>query len=619
MKFIFYSPVHFEEWDWRNSVEHGIGGSETSHVEMAWRLKRRGHEVLSYAPIPPDCPGTWRGTVWKRFEEADFTEPGVWILYRCPGLVYEKMGERRSDQLRWLLMQDWEYNWQRQDAAALDRIMVLSRAHELYTLDRQPEFQSKMFVTSNAVKIDLIEKIEAEPIVRNPKKVIYASSPDRGLKGLLDIFKRAREVVPDLELHVFYGFNNIKKLMAADIVADKMWRQLVDHVESHADLPGFHIRGRVSQDELYREWLSAGIWCYPSNFWETSCITCMEAQCMGAIPLTTTVWAEGENTLHGIKLAGDAYNDKLVQARYVGELIRLATNPELQERIRKDMMPEARRRCDWENYVDQWMNEAIAGFVEKRASTFTSPEPPGCALCGGELDLVLSLGDQVIATLTQEKPTELPAYPLELMVCGGCDQLQLGYRHSRRIFETYEYRSGVNATMFHHLASVVQAAGPVRWQDIVVDIGANDGTLLLQYPDTVVKVAFEPSNIRPVVPYSRILYVPDFFSLATWREFFGGAKAKVVTAIAVLYSAARPDVFVQDVRSIIADNGIFIVEVQDADMMFHSGVFDTICHEHLYYFTEDTLRRLLEKAGFAVDIERVVSNGVTLRAIARPC
>ena len=47
MDFYLYSPVAFEKWDWRNSVEKGIGGSETSHVEMAWRLVARGHKVLS--------------------------------------------------------------------------------------------------------------------------------------------------------------------------------------------------------------------------------------------------------------------------------------------------------------------------------------------------------------------------------------------------------------------------------------------------------------------------------------------------------------------------------------------------------------------------------------------
>jgi len=75
MKFIFYSPVHFEKWNWTNSVEKGIGGSETSHVEMAWRLASRGHEVITYAPIPDDSPNEWRNTKWFPIEQVD------WSLY----------------------------------------------------------------------------------------------------------------------------------------------------------------------------------------------------------------------------------------------------------------------------------------------------------------------------------------------------------------------------------------------------------------------------------------------------------------------------------------------------------------------------------------------------------
>ena len=82
-----YSPVNFELWDFRNSVDRGIGGSETCHVEMAWRLARRGHTVVSYGPIPEDCPREWRGVTWKSLDDADFTQPGVWLLFRCPTVL----------------------------------------------------------------------------------------------------------------------------------------------------------------------------------------------------------------------------------------------------------------------------------------------------------------------------------------------------------------------------------------------------------------------------------------------------------------------------------------------------------------------------------------------------
>src|SRR5215831_2482688 len=99
MRFLFFSPMSFEKWSWRNSVEQGIGGSETSHVEMAWRLARRGHEVISYVPLPDDIPsGTeWRGTRWYRCEEVDWSQSGVWVIYRNPEAA-DNFPRPRADQ-----------------------------------------------------------------------------------------------------------------------------------------------------------------------------------------------------------------------------------------------------------------------------------------------------------------------------------------------------------------------------------------------------------------------------------------------------------------------------------------------------------------------------------------
>lgn len=356
MKFIFYSPVSFEPWDWRNSVEKGIGGSETSHVEMAWRLRRRGHEILSYNTLPEDSPGEWRGTTWKPLADCDFHDTGVWVWYRCPQVIAEV--EKMPGQVWWFIMQDWDYS---NDWPAiydkLDRIAPLSQAHADYLLAKHPELEPKIWITSNAVKIDLIEAVENDSLVRDPYSIIYASSPDRGLLSLCYIFSRAREYLPQLKLDVYYGFDNIDKLIA---MGDKGWAAKKAQIMKAMDQPNVKWHGRTSQHDLYHAWLTSGIWCYPSNFWETSCITCMEAQAMGAIPLINPVWAQGENTHHGVFIEGDAENDPYTQVRFAAELVRLASNPELQQQIREEMMPDARRRFDWEVFVDQWEDTACA-------------------------------------------------------------------------------------------------------------------------------------------------------------------------------------------------------------------------------------------------------------------
>lgn len=352
MRFIFYSPVHFEKWDWRNSVERGIGGSETSHVEMAWRLARRGHEVITYAPIPEDCPGEWKNTKWFDYTEVDWTLKGVWILYRCPDAVdHFPKKEDRQDQTLWLMMQDWDYpNWTDERITNTDKVITLCKAHGRDVVRAHPLIKNNLWLSSNGVKTDLIEEVLEEGIPhRNPHKIIFASSPDRGLRYVVQSFERAREVVPTLELHAFYGFDNLNKLRERN----PFLKKVAEETEALLTRPGVVWHGRVSQKELYREWLSAGMWVYQTNFNETSCITSMEAQSLGAIPIVNPIYALSENVLYGTGIEGDAYSDPLTKARFAAEIVRWS-NPDLQETLRSEMMHNARERFDWEKFVDQW-------------------------------------------------------------------------------------------------------------------------------------------------------------------------------------------------------------------------------------------------------------------------
>jgi len=364
MRFIFFSDIHFEKWDWRNSVEEGIGGSETSHVEMAWRLAARGHEVICYAPVPFEGERTWRGTVWKNYEEADYSLKGTWIIYRNPN-VLDNFNTIHPNQNIWFMAQDeWYTSFTDERVKKLDRFLALCQTHAKSCIRKCPSLKSKVCITSNGIKMDSIREI-TDPPERNPNRLMYASSPDRGLANLLKIFKKAREYNPDLELHAFYGFNNIDKLIDLYPQFSK-YKKLKSEIEALMDQPNVTWHGRTSQEELYREWLKTGIWCYPTNFTETSCITCMEAQALGAIPITNPLWALSENVKHGIFIDGDA-TDPLNVARYVGEIVRLTTNPTLQEDIRKVMIKDIWFKFNWERFVDQW--EAYIGGYEHRFFT----------------------------------------------------------------------------------------------------------------------------------------------------------------------------------------------------------------------------------------------------------
>lgn len=383
MRYVFFSPVAFEPWDWRNSVEKGIGGSETSHVEMAWRLARRGHEVVTYAPIPDDCPGHWRGTTWKPIDAADFSESGIWVLYRCPEYV-DRFDPARPDQVKWLVCQDYDYQgrWTPQRVANLDRIIPLCHTHLQMLLKSHPEFAGKLWVTRNALKADLVAEVEAEGIPeRNPRRIMYASSPDRGLKAGLKIFKRAKEFLPDLEFYATYGFNNLDKLIAQG--APAKYRRDKDECMELVRQTGARFLGRIPQKDLYREWLKTSMLVYCTTFIETGWITGLEAQALGAIPIFSPVGAQLENTQHGIIVHGQPDNEDTI-ARFAAEVVRLATDEDLQARIRSEMMPQVRADWDWEQFVwkkpdENWEEAAEEDLANKAMGPVIKPGVAGMA------------------------------------------------------------------------------------------------------------------------------------------------------------------------------------------------------------------------------------------------
>jgi len=364
MDIYFYSPLAIEPWDWRNTVDIGIGGSETSHVELAWRLARRGHNVISYTVTPPDCPRHWRGVEWKHIDEADFSQEGIWIIYRTLDPI-KNFKPKKKNQIIWVISQDVDCTgWDDELAKNIDFLFALCKTQLDYLVTKHPKIQDRIKIFSNGVKVDEMREIEKEGVPeRNTKRLMYASSPDRGLIELLKIFRRAKEYDNELELHVYYGFDNIDMLIEKykGRSGSKNWEKTKENFEKAIKQPGVFYHGRIGQKQLYREWFKAGIWCYPCEFEESSCISCMEAQTMGAIPITNPYWALKDNVRYGIFLPGRPKSDALVRAKYVNAIVRVANNPQMQQKLRKEGMIRTRFIFNWANMADR-LDQTIWAF-----------------------------------------------------------------------------------------------------------------------------------------------------------------------------------------------------------------------------------------------------------------
>ena len=362
MQITFVSSRSFESWNWRNPDNPGIGGSETSHVEMSNRLAKLGHDVHSYAPCDFAKPVTNPyGVKWQDCSQIDCNRTGLWIIYRDAVDLIDHLPDS-PENAYWLVCQDVDYEGLTPERAKrFSRIIALCSDHQSFLQRKLPGAQ--VVESSNGIKTELIRKIYEKQIQRNPLRLMYASSPDRGMEYLLKIFPRAKEIVGGLELHIYYGFDNIEKIAGKFEQVGKN----MDRLKSMIEQPGVHWHGRLGQPQLLEEWFKAGIWCHPSNFLETSCITSMDAQACGAIPITNPVWAVERNVQHGVLIEGDV-RDETVQARYVHQIVSLALQPDVQSRIRETMMTWAQWRFDWRNYVKQWEEWARADVRQEVAA-----------------------------------------------------------------------------------------------------------------------------------------------------------------------------------------------------------------------------------------------------------
>ncbi len=235
---------------------------------------------------------------------------------------------------------------------------------------------------------------------------------------------------------------------------------------------------------------------------------------------------------------------------------------------------------------------------------------------------ILDLGAQALSGhFPKPDESEIARAPLVLGMCSECKLVQLLHSISGDVLyhERYGYRSGINQTMRDHLAGIAAVAeGLVELtnEDIVLDIASNDGTLLHSYKTKGIRLVGVDPSIRQFGHYYRddIVKVPSFFDASVFRSVFSNEKARVITSIAVFYDLENPHTFVEDVKEILAPDGIWILEQSDLRQMMAANSFDTVCHEHLEYYSFSVLTSLIESHGLRVfNIEMNASNGGSSR------
>ena len=170
---------------------------------------------------------------------------------------------------------------------------------------------------------------------------------------------------------------------------------------------------------------------------------------------------------------------------------------------------------------------------------------------------------------------------------------------SETMWGQYWYRSGINATMTKELGNIVEeitSRVKLNEGDVWLDIACNDGTLLKQVPNKCFKIGIDPADDTFVAESSKVanVIVQDYFSYKAYSNATQ-KQAKVITTIAMFYDLLDPNPFIKDVIEALDDNGVWVLQLSYTPLMIKQLAFDNICHEHAYYHSMDSFKRLFDQ------------------------
>ena len=252
-----------------------------------------------------------------------------------------------------------------------------------------------------------------------------------------------------------------------------------------------------------------------------------------------------------------------------------------------------------------------------------------CLLCKNKkLKKIFKLGNFFVSNFVKKKFIYKGIKcPLNLIYCNKCDLLQLSHIAPQEIMykKFYWYKSGVTSTMITGLKDLYQSSVKrlsLKENDVILDIGANDGTLLKFYKSKFITIGCEPAlNLRDELKKNCDYLINDFWNYKNFKKISDNNnlnKPKLITAIGMFYDLENPNIFIKDISKALHEKGVFIAQLMCLKSMVKKNDLGNICHEHLEFYSLKSLKFLFENNGLEMfKIEENDINGGSYRIYCR--
>lgn len=350
------------QYDGSTPFSKPLGGSESALVYLTRELAKLGHEIHVYNKC--DTPGEYDGVIYHPNTEMgaanSFVHWDAVVSLRTPNIfgTFTQAYARvlwSQDVFDQPVLKDMRHN--EDIRSGIDCVFCISRWHAWMFMEFFRWPTARLYATRNGIVPEFFSP-KLEPLEGRGKRLVYSSTPFRGLELLLDLFPAIKLRVPEAELHVYSSMKVYQFSRAED---EKSFSKIYSKLKQ----PGIVSHGSVGQKDLAKAMQTYRIMAYPNMWHETGCIAAMEAQAAGCPVVTTKLAALAETVSEGGILIDEIPGTMAYNAQFVEECVRLLTDDELwlkKAQVGRDRMLNL---YSWSEIAKEWV-EKIDMLIEDK-------------------------------------------------------------------------------------------------------------------------------------------------------------------------------------------------------------------------------------------------------------